>query len=112
MLEAGFFASADPQGNGQIDWQVYGSDGAIVGEGKCPALAVQALHTQLRAGLRLDTDSAMAALKSGKIPVLMPNRTYFLADRGETCASWPGCAAKTWTTGDGVTLNLKAPGTR
>lgn len=111
MLEAGFFASADPQGDGQIDWQVYGSDGAIAGEGKCPALAAQALHTQLRAGLRLDTDSAMAALKSGKIPVLMPNRTYFLADRGETCASWPGCAAKTWTTGDGVILILKAPGT-
>ena len=36
MLEAGFFASADPQGDGQIDWQVYGSDGAIVGEASAP----------------------------------------------------------------------------
>lgn len=111
MLEAGFFASADPQSAAEVVWQVHGSDGAIVGEGKCPSLAAQALHAQLRAGLRLDTDSAMAALKSGKIPVLMPNRTYFLADGSETCASWPGCAAKAWTTGDGVTINLKAPGT-
>ena len=110
MLEAGFFASADPQSAAEVNWQVHGSDGAIVEEGKCPSLAAQALHAQLRAGLRLDTDSAMAALKSGKAPVLMPNRTYFLADGSETCASWPGCAAKAWTTGDGVTINLKAPG--
>lgn len=111
MLEAGFFASADPQSAAEVDWQIHGSDGAVVGEGKCPSLAAQALHAQLRAGLRLDTDSAMAVLKSGKVPVLMPNRTYFLADGSDTCASWPGCAAKTWTTGDGVTINLKAPGT-
>ncbi|WP_299294480.1 hypothetical protein [uncultured Mobiluncus sp.] len=111
MLEAGFFASADPQSAAEVDWQVHGSDGAVVGEGKCPSLAAQALHAQLRAGLRLDTDSAMAALKSGKVPVLMPNRTYFLAEGSDTCASWPGCAAKAWTTGDGVTINLKSPGT-
>ena len=111
MLEAGFFASADPQSAAEVNWQIHGSDGAVVGEGKCPSLAAQALHAQLRAGLRLDTDSAMAVLKSGKVPVLMPNRTYFLADGSDTCASWPGCAAKAWATGDGVTINLKAPGT-
>lgn len=117
LLEAGFFASSDPDAavpSGSAPatgtWRLYSPDGSLSAEGSAPLVALQAMHTQLRAGLTLDLATATAALQSGKIPVIMPDKTYFLAAPGETCAAWPGCAATTWTSGDGIEVKLKTPG--
>lgn len=115
LLEAGFFASADPENTGTTGgdslgaWRLYHPDGTPAEQGRAPMVALQALHSQLRAGLTLDLANATKALQSGKVPVVMPDKTYFLASAGESCVSWPGCTAEAWTTGDGVRLRLKTP---
>lgn len=112
LLEAGFFASASLDDSAdQIDWQIFNPDGTPSASGKAPKAAVQAMHTQLRAGLPLDTTAATAAMQSGKVPAIMPDRSYLLTAVSETCNIWPGCASKNWSTGDGVALNLKAVAT-
>lgn len=118
LLEAGFFASSDPDGSAGTPgaptstgtWRLYSPDGSLSAEGSAPLAALQAMHTQLRSGLTLDLATATAALQSGKIPVIMPDKTYFLAAPSETCAAWPACAATTWTTGDNTQIKLKSPG--
>lgn len=112
LLEAGFFASSDPQDEGPNPgtWRLYNPDGSVNAEGQAPLAALQAMHSQLRQGLTLDITAATKALQSGKVSAIMPDKSYFLAASGETCATWQGCAATVWTTGDGVEIKLKDPG--
>nr|WP_249290634.1 hypothetical protein [Mobiluncus mulieris] len=120
LLEAGFFASSDPDGavadattgnaTATGTWRLYQPDGSLSAEGRAPVAALQAMHSQLRSGLTLDLATATTALQSGKVPVIMPDKTYLLAPTGETCGAWSTCAATTWTTGDGVEIKLKTPG--
>ncbi|MDD7541286.1 MAG: hypothetical protein SPK50_03230 [Mobiluncus porci] len=109
MLEAGFFGSSNPEdtASDQADWAVYNPDASVAAQGKAPRVAVQAMHAQLRSGLVLDATAATAAMQSGKVPVIMPDKTYFVGSAGETCSTWPGCAAREWTTGDGAAIRLK-----
>lgn len=112
LLEAGFFASSDPKdaAKPQGSWKLYNPDGTVSAQGQAPVVALQAMHAQLRNGLPLDLTAAANALKSGRVPVIMKDRTYFLGAAGETCQNWPGCAATDWKTGDGVQIRLKEPG--
>lgn len=111
MLEAGFFASAEPTEKDQVQvkWAIYNPDGSVASTGSAPTVAAQALHAQLRAGLMLDASNAATALNSGKIPALTGNRDFWLTPVSDSCAQWSNCESRDWTSPKGASVTLKKP---
>lgn len=119
LLEVGFFASSNPEikvegdvtnASNQAQWKVLKSDGSVEAEGSAPAAAVQALHSQLRAGNFVDGASAAAALQSSQALAILNDGQLIGTTDLATCLDWASCSAKNWTTAAGINLPLPIAG--